>query len=99
MRLYAKRQAAAISVVGEREVDEGFFNRFTELKSRLKEESRDVQKSETHSKDPAARAEALNRRRRCFITRHGWGGVCEVDEAGVSDGDAGGERDRVCEQL
>ena len=44
-----------------KEVDESFFNRFAELKSRLKEESRDVQKSELHSKDPAARAEALSK--------------------------------------
>jgi cell division protein FtsI (penicillin-binding protein 3) len=59
----------------KREVDESFFNKFVELKARLKEESRDVAKSEQHNKDGAARAEAAARAKILFHALDGVGFV------------------------
>lgn len=56
----------------KREVDEAFYNRFLELRARLKEESRDVARSESHNKDADARAEAS---RRAKILYHALDGV------------------------
>jgi cell division protein FtsI (penicillin-binding protein 3) len=59
----------------KREVDEAFYNRFLELRARLKEESRDVARSEAHNKDGAARADAASRAKVLFHALDGVGFV------------------------
>ena len=55
-----EREPAAVLWLAK-EVDEDFYSRFMELKTRLREESRDVLKADMHSKDAAARAAAISK--------------------------------------
>lgn len=61
-----------------KEVDEGFYEKFAELKSRLREESRDEGKISTKSKDPAVRAEATVKARLLYHALDGVGFVKSI---------------------